>query len=274
MNYYQFHIGDFRSGTFNMTAQERWIYRDMLDVYYDAEQPFPDNLDKICALVGARRDGDREIVAAVLLLKFTLEPDGYHHERCDREIAEYHAKAEIAKENGKKGGRPSKNNPKKPSGLFVGSDPVPDRNPKETGSKANHKPLTNNHKPVTKEKPTAPPDGDAELFLNVDSQVVADFKALRKQHKAPITATAMAEIAKQAELAGMTLEGALRVCCSRGWRGFKADWVVGSALGRRGDMAGNKFNVAGLDHSSTREAMAESMAKHGIVVPDGDISFD
>jgi len=45
-----------------------------------------------------------------------LEKDGYRHGRCDREIAEYTRKAEIARANGKLGGRRKaatalKNNP-------------------------------------------------------------------------------------------------------------------------------------------------------------------
>lgn len=42
-----------------------------------------------------------------------------------------------------------------------------------------------------------------------------------------------------------------------------------------GSVAGEKFAVAGLDHSSSRAAMDASMKRHGIVVPEGDeeISF-
>lgn len=31
---------------------------------------------------------------------------------------------------------------------------------------------------------------------------------------------------REAEKAGLTLEGALRICCERGWRGFKAEWIT------------------------------------------------
>lgn len=130
-----------------MTRMERWIYRDMLDVYYDNEGPFPNSLDKICAMVGARRDEDRAAVAAILVLKFVQTDAGYLNERCEIEIAAYKAKAEIAQINGKKGGRPPKNNPEKPSGFPSGSDQLSHRNPDETGSKANHEPVTSNQEP-------------------------------------------------------------------------------------------------------------------------------
>lgn len=146
MNYYPHHIGDFRSGTFNMTKLERWIYRDMLDVYYDREEPFPDNFDKIFDMIGARRVEEREIVAALLLSKFEHTERGYVHERCEREIAAYHAKADTARINGKRGGRPPKQNPEKPSGFLSGCNPEPDRNQIATGSKANQEPITKNQR--------------------------------------------------------------------------------------------------------------------------------
>lgn len=60
---------------------------------------------------------------------------------------------------------------------------------------------------------------------DVDESVWQDFLALRKVKKAPLSATGLAGIEREAKKAGMTLEDALRECCSRGWVGFKSDWV-------------------------------------------------
>jgi len=60
---------------------------------------------------------------------------------------------------------------------------------------------------------------------DVDETVWDDFVALRKTKKAPITDTAMKTIRREAEKAGYTITEALRECCSRGWAGFKSDWV-------------------------------------------------
>lgn len=94
------------------------------------------------------------------------------------------------------------------------------RNAYETS--ANHKPVTNSHKKA-KDKGAPAPD----LFPSVDPVVVADFKRLRAQKKAPITLTAVEGIKREAAKAGYTLEQALRTCCERGWTGFKAEWVAG-----------------------------------------------
>lgn len=65
--------------------------------------------------------------------------------------------------------------------------------------------------------PAAPSD--------VDPQVWSDWLALRKAKKAPVTDTAIKTIVSEAGKAGMTLQQAIEMCCSRGWSGFKADWV-------------------------------------------------
>lgn len=138
----------------NLTRQARWIYRDMLDVYYDTEKPLSVDIDILCDTLGVETDDERRVVERLLRLKFEHTGDGYRHQRCDEEIASYHARVDTAKTNGKLGGRPRKpdGNPKKPIRLATGSDPVrsrgatrvPDANPQPTGLKANQEPVTKN----------------------------------------------------------------------------------------------------------------------------------
>lgn len=77
------------------------------------------------------------------------------------------------------------------------------------------------------EKKYAP---DGEIFPGVPEQVVRDFKRLRQKLRAPVTPTAMAGISREAAKAGISLADALAMCCERGWRGFKADWVSGTSI--------------------------------------------
>lgn len=60
---------------------------------------------------------------------------------------------------------------------------------------------------------------------DVSPQVWLDYMEVRKAKKLPITQSALDEIRKQADKAGMSLNEVLRECCSRGWAGFKAEWV-------------------------------------------------
>lgn len=234
MNHYPHHIGDFRSGTVNMTRVERWIYRDLLDVYYDKEQPLPLDLEVVCREVGVRSDEERGIVADILKYKFVRTDTGYEHERCESVIADYRLKADIAKENGKLGGRPKKanGNQEKPSGLFVGSDPVSSANPSETGSEANQEPITNNQT-TTKPKNTRASRFDAHahlVSLGVDPRVARDWLRLRKEKRLAPTETAFEGVMEEAKKAGISMNDALLTCCKRGWGGFEAKWLSAKPL--------------------------------------------
>lgn len=59
----------------------------------------------------------------------------------------------------------------------------------------------------------------------VSDEVWADLVAQRKAQRAPLTATALEEIEREAEKAGWPLEDALRQMMKRGWQGFEAGWV-------------------------------------------------
>ena len=59
----------------------------------------------------------------------------------------------------------------------------------------------------------------------IDGQLAQDYIALRKSHRAPITQTALKGIEREANNAGLSLEQALTICCERGWRGFRAEWL-------------------------------------------------
>jgi hypothetical protein len=92
----------------------------------------------------------------------------------------------------------------------------------------------------------------------VSDSVWQDFKTLRAKLRAPITATSMAGIVREAERAGVTLEVALRTCCERGWRGFKADWMAEQKAGEpawrteRAELVAKHFpNIAEKKHGIT-----------------------
>ncbi len=48
----------------------------------------------------------------------------------------------------------------------------------------------------------------------------------RKLKKAVVTETVLKTIEREALKASMTLQDALETMCSRGWAGFKADWMI------------------------------------------------
>lgn len=241
MHYYSFHIGDYRSSTAHLSNDEDLAYRRLIDMYYDTEQPIPVDTQR----VARRLRVGSEVVSAVLDDFFTLKDDGWHHERCDDEIEKYHVLSDRNRKNGKLGGRP-----KKPSGLPVATQSEPSRNPLE------RQPITNNHKPLTKEKTKALARPES-----VSEQVWDDFLAHRKRLRANLTETALAGISKQAVLAGWSLEETLSECVTRGWRGFKAEWVKGETNGHRKDTQkprspADRFRQRLAEQESDGEALA------------------
>lgn len=155
MNYYQFHIADWALHTSHLTLEEEVVYRRLLDHYYDTESPIPEETNPVIRRLRLR--GMEVIVSDILTEFFVLESDGWHNRRADREIAAYHQKAEQARSNGKRGGRPKKNNgigggDEKPDGNQEKTDPVISGSENEPKPKANQEPRTINQEPKDKSK--------------------------------------------------------------------------------------------------------------------------
>jgi uncharacterized protein YdaU (DUF1376 family) len=138
MNFYPFHIGDFRSATPHLSDAEELAYRRALDWYYDTEQPIPLETQ----WVARRLRVDTDTLQTILDDFFIKTEEGWRHHRCDQELSKYNEIAERNRLNGKKGGRPkaSKSGHKNP----VGSQSVTIGLPLESDREGNQEPLTIN----------------------------------------------------------------------------------------------------------------------------------
>ena len=210
MFYYSFHVGDYIHDTAHLSNEEDLAFRRLLDLYYTQEQPIPNKTQEVARRI--RMASHVDIVQIVLNEFFVLDKanDCWRHKRCDETIAAYQAKAERNREVGKLGGRPKS----KPSANPTETQLVSKDNP-------NHKPITNNHKPIKEIQAAI-----AATPVGVSQSVWDDFVKHRKTLKAQISKTAITRIEQEASKAGWTLEQALIECVARGWRGFKADWVA------------------------------------------------
>jgi uncharacterized protein YdaU (DUF1376 family) len=133
MNYYNFHIGDYRRDTTHLSMLEHGAYRQLLDMYYLNEQPIPKETQTVIRRLSARTQDEINAIEIVLKEFFIDTPDGYVHKRCDADIATYQSKAEVNRSNGKLGGRPKK------------TQVVNDGLNNETQNNPNQEPITNNH---------------------------------------------------------------------------------------------------------------------------------
>jgi uncharacterized protein YdaU (DUF1376 family) len=210
MFYYSFHVGDYIHDTAHLSNDEDLAFRRLLDLYYTQEQPISNKTQEVARRI--RMATHVDIVQVVLNEFFVLDKanDCWRHKRCDETIAAYQAKAERNREVGKLGGRPKS----KPSSNPSKTQMVSKDNP-------NHKPITNNHKPIKQIQAAG-----AATPVGVSQSVWDDFVKHRKTLKAQISKTAITRIEQEASKAGWTLEQALIECVARGWRGFKAEWVA------------------------------------------------
>lgn len=97
MNYVQFHIGDWESGTRLLTPLEKGIYIDLLMLYYSTERPILRSyFDRITR--GYTED-ERKAFDYVVSQYFQEQGDGFHNARCDAEIAKAAEKSEKARKS-------------------------------------------------------------------------------------------------------------------------------------------------------------------------------
>ena len=139
MHYYSFHVSDYIHDTAHLSIYEDLAFRRLLDLYYTSEKPIPNKTQEVSRRI--RMSGHSDAVQTVLeeFFMFDIANDCWFHKRCDETISAYQAKAERNRTVGKLGGRP-KSNP----------DAIPQETQMVSKDNPNHKPITNNHKPIDK----------------------------------------------------------------------------------------------------------------------------
>ena len=116
MHYYSRNIGDYHRDAGFLTPLQHGFYTLLMDWYFAQEKPIPDATAHMIAR------GTREEVEQLLTMFFTREGDVWRHKRIDKEIAAYHARGDLSRQNGKKGGRPA-GSPNKKTKTKPGSNP-------------------------------------------------------------------------------------------------------------------------------------------------------
>lgn len=165
MHYYKFNIGDFDKSTRHLSIIERGLFRDILDLYVKDEKPITDNLKKLERLLCVKSKAEKEALQNILDDFFVLTDDGYYSDYCQSILNDTTDRVEASRENGKKGGRPSKQNQNesKANGNQDESQSKPNENLEKTQDKpsnnldesypSTHNPLPNNPNTQTPPNP-------------------------------------------------------------------------------------------------------------------------
>ena len=150
MNHYPMHPGDYLRDTAHLSIIEDAVYRRILDWLYINERPLPTDSAKVARLM--RVIEHQDAVDAVLNEFLELTADGWVQRRAEREIAEYKARADSARENGRRGGRP------KTEAKPKITDPVNSGLPEKTELKTNQNQNQNQNQYI----PPTPQGGDED----------------------------------------------------------------------------------------------------------------
>lgn len=120
----------------------------------------------------------------------------------------------------------------------------------------NHQDTSRHIKKQVKQRADALPCPD-----DVSPQTWADWLALRKAKKAPVTETVVKQARNEARKAGITFEAFLAVWCARGSQGLQADWLKPS---ERAGPAPGRFTQPESPPSKTLSAIQQLQGmKHG-----------
>ncbi len=200
MHYFQFEIKEWISNTAHLSLEEEAIYLRLILYYYDSEQCIPNDPTKVFRKL---RITNIECATNILNEYFKPTQNGYVHTRCDEVIQKYNSRIESASRAGKLSAQVR---------LNKRSTPVQ---------------LINNQESLINNQKSKKPKGSFEWVcpVDIDSNIFFDFMAIRKAKKAPLTQTALKGLYREAEKANLSINDALKICCERGWVGFKAEWV-------------------------------------------------
>lgn len=174
MHSYQHNIKTFNNATRHLTRVERCLYRDLIELYYDTEQPLPaDDFDRLSRKVLAHSADEKAALRYVLDEFFVLTGDVYTHDYCDSVIETYQrtlsAKATAGKASAasrrKKADARKQQRIAKAEQKGAGVEQVLDS---AATPVRNQKPETINHKPI-KNIPSTSVDGDCDENQSDDS---------------------------------------------------------------------------------------------------------
>jgi len=228
MNYYSHHIGDFNSATRHLSILERGVYRELLDLYYESEQPLTSDLTALARRICARSQEERDALRMVLEEFFSLSEGGYTQKRADEEIQTYRNRCEKASRAGRLSGAARSLKAASTQNERPFSPSSADAERSVAASSTQEQPTnTNNQEPITKTKTKRRRDAAPDIVfpesLKSDGFQVEWRKwiSYRIEMKKPLQpATIQAQLAQLAEAGEEAAIAAIKDSIANGWRGL------------------------------------------------------
>lgn len=227
MRYYQFHLGDYYLATQHLSIEEDIVYRRLIDLYYREESKLINDKTKLAKLI--RATGLESVVQSILEEFFELQDDFWVNQRCESEIKIAQERSEKAREAGLARVNKARSIIKRSMStseaqqVLNGCSTDAQQTLSECSTDAQptiyHIPDTKNQsKKAVAEQLICPTDVSEETWT--------DYLTLRKSKKAPVTASVLKGLRKDAEQIGWTLEQVLAIQIKNGWQGFNPEWIA------------------------------------------------
>lgn len=269
MHSYQHNIKTFNNATRHLTRVERSLYRDLIELYYDNEQPLNSvDIDRLAKRVLAVTDEEKEALRYILDEFFELDGDFYTHQYCDEQIDSYRAnksaKAAAGRASAEK--RREKAESRKQQRISESSSSVEQNatgvQQPLNGCATNKKPVTSNHKPITsnknKQKKSASPQLDYSGLLCSDDQIQEIVRIRKRNSKNPKSAAltqrivdSLANEFASARANGWSTDEIITEWETRGWQTVKSEWIgVKNTILSRGQANKTTQNGSGLRQKS------------------------
>ena len=198
-----------------MSSSQRGVYRDLIDLAYMNDNKIKYNLMQLSKYCNSTE----EEISEVLSLKGKKIGDFWSIPSCDKRIA----KSQANRENGSKGGRPTK--PKEnPTNNPTETQTITQTEPNSKGKeKEKEKENVNNN--INEKKEKAFNFRLSLIDLGVNEKIVEDWIKVRKTKNATNTETAFNKIKSQILKSGKTANECITLAVERDWKGFEAEWI-------------------------------------------------
>ena len=245
MHYYKRNLGDYAKKAGRLSMLQHGSYTLLIDACYDREQ-FP-TMDEAIEWTWASTTEEMEAVQFVLRKFFILENGVYVQTRIQEELAEYRLKAETNKRiaTERETNRKAKGTNRSP----VVNEPPP-----------NHKPITNNHKPILKTGGTpesgsnSSPPADAG-HAQSRTQIDPEFKPDEPNRRVAVSHDLDVESERGRFIAHFTATGDWRA----NWQAQFRKWILDS-MQRRAESAKRQGAPPGIRrnrHDERADTIAE-----------------
>ena len=216
MDWFPWYPERYKNKTLHLTAEHDGIYRRLIDHYMESRQPLPDNDYALARISGVDNECFRH-ASSIIRAFFKKDNKGnLTHETCNQLLDEQDNQAKFRTERAVKAANKRWSNQ---------GDTCSEHASSNAQAMLKHATTTET---ITVNKVSK---DTINIPEGVSEEVWKDFFSHRKAKKAPVTKTAVAGISREAEKAGVSLQTALETLISRGWTGFKAEWLKGNENG-------------------------------------------